>query len=171
MPKSWSKGLTKETDGRILKISEKMKGNQHGKGNKHTEEFKEKMRKRAKELWQDPGYRKKMAIGNSGEKNPSWKGGRFKRADGYVLVWNPECKNSRSHGYVLEHRLVMSKILGRPLKKTEIVHHINGKRGDNSPGNLYLETRGTHKTGYLAGYKQGYATALVLSLMIKDSRR
>lgn len=166
MPKSWSKGLTKETDERIMKISEKMKGNQHGKGNKHTEEFKEKMRERMSGK-NNPNYGRDQR----GQKNPAWKGGRSKGNDGYIKIHCPNHPNANSAGYVLEHRLVMEETLGRPLKKTEIVHHINGNRGDNRPKNLYLETRGTHKTGYLAGYKQGYATALVLSLMIKAQER
>lgn len=42
------------------------------------------------------------------------------------------------------HRVVAEKILGRPLRKGEIVHHIDGNHLNNAPDNLQVMTRSEH---------------------------
>ncbi len=77
-----------------------------------------------------------------GEKHGSWKGGRHVTASGYYEVWldaqDPMASMRTRMGYVLEHRLVLARKLGRPLARNETVHHINGDRQDNRLENLQL---------------------------------
>ena len=74
-----------------------------------------------------------------GEKNPAWSGGRYiEPKKGYVMIRKPDHHRARQNGYVLEHILVMEKVLNRELKKGEEIHHRNGDRTDNRPENLEL---------------------------------
>jgi hypothetical protein len=47
---------------------------------------------------------------------------------------------------ILQHRIVMERILGRPLRAGESVHHRNGIKTDNGPENLELWFSG-HPSG------------------------
>lgn len=85
-----------------------------------------------------------------GERHHAWRGGEIKNSAGYVAEWvAPDdrfaCMRAQS-GYVLQHRLVMAKALGRPLSRKETVHHINGDRCDNRIENLQLRY-GNHGSG------------------------
>lgn len=86
----------------------------------------------------------------SGADHGSWRGGRIINELGYVSVLvslDDEMASMRGGtGYVLEHRLVVARWLGRPLSRHETVHHINGDNGDNRLENLQLR-QGLHGKG------------------------
>ncbi len=57
---------------------------------------------------------------------------------GYKLLHRPDHPNSTKHGQIMEHVLVMSDHLNRPLRAGENVHHLYGHKLDNRIENLEL---------------------------------
>ena len=108
----------------------------------------EKYCKRAGVVARPSGFRR-------GEEHHAWTGGRRVAEDGYVLIWLPKddpfVSMAQEHGgagggYVLEHRLVMARKLGRLLTEDETVHHKDTNRQNNDEDNLVLH-HGNHGKG------------------------
>lgn len=72
-----------------------------------------------------------------GKDSPNWKGGK-NIIKGYIRVYAPEHPYATKSRYVMEHKLIMEKHLGRYLKPYEIIHHKNGVKTDNRIENLEL---------------------------------
>jgi len=96
-----------------------------------------------------------------GAKNHNWKGGRTRHSQGYIQIHLPKDDffvsmmnhgGGKNYGYVLEHRLVMARYLGRCLHSWEIVHHKHTKypagsvedKQDNRIENLQLVSDDRH---------------------------
>lgn len=84
------------------------------------------------------------------EAHGGWRGGRYVTGEGYVRVLvdldDPMASMSDHVGYVLEHRLVMARALGRPITRRETVHHIDSDKTNNKIDNLQLR-HGPHGKG------------------------
>ncbi len=125
-------------------------------------------------LWQ---HKKKPRVCNScRSRTVSPRGGNIVwQSRGYIGVKIPPddffypmaTTKHKAGGYVLEHRLVMAKHLGRCLQPWEKVHHKGVRhtgienKSDNLIDNLELTMNGAHSRLHTKGYKDGFDKGLV----------
>lgn len=92
------------------------------------------------------------AFNRSGKKHHAWNGGQLITKDGYKAIQTNILHPCGVKKYILEHRLITSKALGRELFKTEDVHHIDGNRLNNKLSNLMVfSSRSAHKRYEMGG--------------------
>lgn len=64
---------------------------------------------------------------------------------GYRVIYDPTSPQATVRGEQLEHRKIMSEYIGRPLRRDEVVHHINEDKTDNRIENLQLLSKSEHQ--------------------------
>lgn len=74
---------------------------------------------------------------------------------GYMYSYSPNHPLANKAGKVYEHIYVMCKLIGRPLREDECVHHIDRNRANNNINNLLLLTHSEH--AYLHAVEDGKA--------------
>ena len=101
----------------------------------------------------------------------NWKGGRVKSKGGYIKVLAPDHPRARKDGYVLEHILVWEEYHQKQLPEDWIIHHLNRKRDDNRPENLFAMPRRCHRMNLLLEATQKRVRALETQIKYLKARR
>jgi len=91
---------------------------------------------------------------------------------GYAVVYVPEhfntMRSANWRGYAYEHRYIVEKALGRPLRSDEVVHHLNGDKLDNRMENLEVLSRSCHAHKHLGITRKSYCN--VCGAELRDNR-
>lgn len=143
---SWNKGLSKETNEKLRRLSESRRGEGNpmfgrdawNKGlTAETNETMAKIVECMKNRIVSEETREKLRqakLGKCGEESCHWKGGpEHLGKNGYKTNYK---------GYI--HRQTVEKIIGRELLRGEHVHHLDGNRTNNTPENLIVLSPSSH---------------------------
>lgn len=147
---AWNKGLTKETDDRLMAISQAHSGDGNPMAGRKawnsglTKDDDPRIAAIAsaisgREVSEETRARMSEAkIGLRGETANNWRGGQS-YSGGYG-VFRYTVGGARNYA----HRHVASEALGRPLTKDEHVHHIDRNKTNNQPENLIVISEPDH---------------------------
>lgn len=115
------------------------------RGRKLSAETREKIGASQRGEKRPPEWGRKISAALTRSNNPAWTGGRIERERRVlVLVGRGQPMTDRD-GYAYEHRVVMSRVLGRDLERDEHVHHIDCNPSNNRPENLIVLTPVEHR--------------------------
>lgn len=93
----------------------------------------------------------RKAVARKGHESNLWNGGSYKTKHGYIYIRKPEHPRANRNGYVPEHVYKWEEANHKILPDDWIVHHINGRKDDNSPENLVAMPRSAHTTMHCTG--------------------
>jgi hypothetical protein len=108
------------------------------------------------------------------ENHSNWKGGRFITPAGYIRVYlhtdDPFYPMCNKKHYILEHRLVMAKHLGRLLEPWEQPHHKDLDHSNNSIDNLELKIKGSRPLGIKGNHGAGTTAPYNLKTDLEETK-
>ena len=99
---------------------------------------------------------------HSMENHHNWQGGR-NNSHGYIRVKCPGHPRAAKNGYVPEHFLIVEGVIGRPLERVWVIHHINEDKKDNRPENLFIFPSNYLHSRYHCLKRKGYLDAITES--------
>lgn len=113
-----------------------------------------------------------------GERNPSAGCGRIIDRDGYAWLAVPPgvprafYRKNRTHGRIREHHLVAMEVLGRKLKNSEVVDHIDGIKIHNHPKNIRVfRSNADHLKATISGNVPNWSAAGKKKLQLMNDNR